>query len=209
MTISDYTPSEIEIRSLGVGLINTEYLDLNSREYLVVGDVNNYTRNETVLEIGQQQTTNWNSVINYLRWIKIGEVEPLIGNEIINQNLSNALLNKNEFNQDEFDNFLISDSINQGDYIKSGNFYYKPENINDILPKDIKYSMIVNNTGIGLNTSRNQFDSNFALNDISGIYIENGDIVCKGTISAKNIKIINDEGVPYVLLISERAVLMY
>ena len=199
MTISDYTPSEIEIRSLGVGLINTEYLDLNSREYLVVGDVNNYTRNETVLEIGQQQTTNWNSVINYLRWIKIGEVEPLIGNEIINQNLSNALLNKNEFSQEEYDNFLISDSINQGDYIKSGNYYYKPENINDILPKDIKYSMIVNNTGIGLNTSRNQFDSNFALNDISGIYIENGDIVCKGTISAKNIKIINDEGVPYVL----------
>lgn len=130
MSINDYTPSEIEIRNLGIGLIDTEYLDLDSREYLVIGDT--YNDNETVLEIGQQHTNYWS-------------------------------------------------------------------NYGQMLPKDIKYSMIVNNSGIGINTSRNLFDSNFALNSKSGIYIENGDIVCKGTISARNLTILNDEGIPYNL----------
>ena len=86
MSINDYTPSEIEIRNLGIGLIDTEYLDLDSREYLVIGDT--YNDNETVLEIGQQHTNYWS-------------------------------------------------------------------NYGQMLPKDIKYSMIVNNSGIGINTSRN------------------------------------------------------
>ena len=39
MTITDYAPSEIEIKSIGIGLIDSQYLDLTSREYLVVGDM--------------------------------------------------------------------------------------------------------------------------------------------------------------------------
>lgn len=128
--MNDYTPSEIEIRNLGIGLIDTQYLDLDTREYLVIGDT--YADNETVLEVGQQHTNYWSN--------------------------------------------------------------YGP-----MLPRDIKYSMIVNNSGIGINTSRSLFDSNFALNSKSGIYIENGDIVCKGTISAKNLTILNEEGIPYNL----------
>lgn len=130
MSINDYTPSEIEIRNLGIGLIDTQYLDLDTREYLVIGDTHN--DNETVLEIGQQHTNYWS-------------------------------------------------------------------NYGQMLPRDIKYSMIVNNSGIGINTSRSLFDSNFALNSKSGIYIENGDIVCKGNISAKNLTILNEEGIPYNL----------
>lgn len=130
MSINDYTPSEIEIRNLGIGLIDTQYLDLDTREYLVIGDT--YQDNETVLQIGQQHTNYWSN---------------------------NA----------------------------------------PMLPRDIKYSMIVNNSGIGINTSRSHFDSNFALNSKSGIYIENGDIVCKGTIAANNLTILNDEGLPYNL----------
>ena len=128
MSITDYTPSEIEIRNLGIGLIDTQYLDLDTREYLVIGDT--YHNDETVLEVGQQHTTYWS-------------------------------------------------------------------NYGLMLPRDIKYSMIVNNSGIGINTSRNQLDSNFAFNSKSGIYIENGDIICRGTISANNLRILNDEGIPY------------
>ena len=130
MTTKDYTPSEIEIRSLGIGLIDSQYLDLDNREYIVVGDTQNII--ESGIQVGQQQTT-----------------------------------------------------------------YH--EDVNTIHPKNIKYSMIVNNSGIGINTTRNKFDSNYTLNDVSGIYIENGDIFCDGTISAKNLKIITDDGLPYNL----------
>ena len=130
MTTKDYTPSEIEIRSLGIGLIDSQYLDLDNREYIVVGDTQNII--ETGIQVGQHQTT-----------------------------------------------------------------YH--EDVNTIHPKNIKYSMIVNNNGIGINTTRNKFDSNYTLNDVSGIYIEKGDIFCDGTISAKNLKIITDDGLPYNL----------
>ena len=58
----------------------------------------------------------------------------------------------------------------------------------DIDKKNIKYSMIVNNAGIGLNTSK-KFDENFKDKNIYGIYIEKGDIFCDGTIMAKKYKI--------------------
>ena len=54
MTITDYAPSEIEIKSLGIGLIDNEYLDLTSREYFVIGDM--YSNIETGLNIGQQHS---------------------------------------------------------------------------------------------------------------------------------------------------------
>ena len=126
MSIEEYSPSEIEIQSLGIGVINSEYLDLTTREYLVVGDISE--TNEIGLNIGELQTTT----------------------------------------------------------------------MTDIDKKNIKYSMIVNNAGIGLNTSRKKFDENFKDKSIYGIYIEKGDIFCDGTIMAKNIKLMNDDGEPYV-----------
>ena len=126
MSIEEYSPSEIEIQSLGIGVINSEYLDLTTREYLVVGDISE--TNEIGLNIGELQTTT----------------------------------------------------------------------MTDIDKKNIKYSMIVNNAGIGLNTSRKKFDENFKDKNIYGIYIEKGDIFCDGTIMAKNIKLMNDDGTPYV-----------
>ena len=39
MTIGDFSPNELEIRSLGIGVLNQKYLDLSTREYLVVGDI--------------------------------------------------------------------------------------------------------------------------------------------------------------------------
>ena len=126
MSIEEYSPSEIEIQSLGIGVINSEYLDLTTREYLVVGDISE--TNEIGLNIGELQTTT----------------------------------------------------------------------ITDIDKRNIKYSMIVNNAGIGLNTSRKKFDENFKDKNIYGIYIEKGDIFCDGTIMAKNIKLMNDDGTPYV-----------
>ena len=126
MSIEEYSPTEIEIQSLGIGVINSEYLDLTTREYLVVGDISE--TNEIGLNIGELQTTT----------------------------------------------------------------------ITNIDKRDIKYSMIVNNAGIGLNTSRKKFDENFKDKNIYGIYIEKGDIFCDGTIMAKNIKLMNDDGSPYV-----------
>ena len=38
------------------------------------------------------------------------------------------------------------------------------------IDKNIKYFMIVNNAGIGLNTSRKKFDENFKDKNIYGIY---------------------------------------
>ena len=55
MSIEEYSPSEIEIHSLGIGVINSEYLDLTTREYLVVGDISG--TNELGLDIGELQTT--------------------------------------------------------------------------------------------------------------------------------------------------------
>jgi len=126
MSIEEYSPSEIEIQSLGIGVINSEYLDLTTREYLVVGDISE--TNEIGLNIGELQTTT----------------------------------------------------------------------MTDIDKKNIKYSMIVNNAGIGLNTSRKKFDEKFKDKNIYGIYIEKGDIFCDGTIMAKNIQLMNDDGTPYV-----------
>lgn len=126
MSIEEYSPSEIEIQSLGIGVINSEYLDLTTREYLVVGDISE--ENELGLNIGELQTTT----------------------------------------------------------------------MTDIHKRNIKYSMIVNNAGIGLNTSRKKFDENFKDKNVYGIYIEKGDIFCDGTIMAKNIKLMNDDGTPYV-----------
>ena len=117
MSIEEYSPSEIEIQSLGIGVINSEYLDLTTREYLVVGDISE--ENELGLNIGELQTTT----------------------------------------------------------------------MTDIHKRNIKYSMIVNNAGIGLNTSRKKFDENFKDKNVYGIYIEKGDIFCDGTIMAKNIKL--------------------
>ena len=128
MSIEEYSPSEIEIHSLGIGVINSEYLDLTTREYLVVGDISG--TNELGLNIGELQTTTMR--------------------------------------------------------------------LTDIDKRNIKYSMIVNNSGIGLNTSRKKFDENFKDKNIYGIYIEKGDIFCDGTIMAKNIKLMNDDGTPYV-----------
>jgi hypothetical protein len=129
MTITDYAPSEIEIKSIGIGLIDSQYLDLTSREYLVVGDM--YSNIETGLNIGEQHSYYWSDTCN-------------------------------------------------------------------MLPQNILYKMIVNNNGIGINTTRNQFNKNFLNNSLNGIYIENGDIFCDGTISARNIRIINEDGMPYV-----------
>ena len=129
MTITDYAPSEIEIKSIGIGLIDSQYLDLTSREYLVVGDM--YSNIETGLNIGEQHSYYWSDTCN-------------------------------------------------------------------MLPQNILYKMIVNNNGIGINTTRNQFNKNFLNNSLNGIYIENGDIFCDGTISARNIRIINEDGLPYV-----------
>ena len=129
MTITDYAPSEIEIKSIGIGLIDSQYLDLTSREYLVVGDM--YSNIETGLNIGEEHSYYWSDTCN-------------------------------------------------------------------MLPQNILYKMIVNNNGIGINTTRNQFNKNFLNNSLNGIYIENGDIFCDGTISARNIRIINEDGMPYV-----------
>lgn len=128
MSIEEYSPSEIEIHSLGIGVINSEYLDLTTREYLVVGDISEI--NELGLNIGELQTTTMR--------------------------------------------------------------------LTDIDKRSIKYSMIVNNSGIGLNTSRKKFDEKFKDKNIHGIYIEKGDIFCDGTIMAKNIKLMNDDGTPYI-----------
>lgn len=197
MTIKDYTPSEIEIKSLGIGLINNSFLDLNTHEYLVIGDINEY-RNESLIDIGQQQTTYWSNISSGLKWNLIGDIRPINGIELINVSLSTKLLEKTEFTKEEWDNFEIT-TLQVSNYIKSGNNYYSPDIANDILPKNIKYSMIVNNSGIGINTTRNEFDRKFTSQSISGIYIEQGDIYCNGTISAKNIKIFDDDGLPYNL----------
>lgn len=196
MTIKDYTPSEIEIKSLGIGLINNTFLDLNTHEYLVIGDINEY-RND-LLDIGQQQTTYWSSISSGLKWNLLGELRPENGKELINENLSIKLLEKTEFTKEEWNSFGITE-LQVNNYIKSGINYYEPDIANDILPKNIKYSMIVNNSGIGINTSRNEFDKRFTNQSISGIYIEQGDIYCNGTISAKNIKIFDEDGLPYNL----------
>jgi len=37
MSIEEYSPSEIEIQSLGIRITNQDYLDLTEREYLVIG----------------------------------------------------------------------------------------------------------------------------------------------------------------------------
>ena len=64
MTITDYAPSEIEIKSIGIGLIDSQYLDLTSREYLVVGDM--YSNIETGLNIGEQHSYYWSDTCNML-----------------------------------------------------------------------------------------------------------------------------------------------
>jgi len=126
MTIGDFSPNELEIRSLGIGVINQKYLDLSTREYLVVGDIS-----------GNSETG----------------------------------LNINSLNSVYHTQFINETS----DYVPS---------------KDVKYSTIINNTGIGINTSRNTMDSNFLANANRGLYVEAGDIICEGTIKAKSIELL-------------------
>lgn len=126
MTIGDFSPNELEIHSLGIGVINQKYLDLSTREYLVVGDIS--SNSETGLNIN-----SLNSVYH---------------TQFINET---------------------------SDYVPS---------------RDVKYSTIINNTGIGINTSRNTMDSNFLANAIRGLYVEAGDIICEGTIKARNIELL-------------------
>ena len=128
MTIGDFSPNELEIRSLGIGIINQKYLDLSTREYLVVGDISN----------GNESGLNINS------------------------------LNSVYHTQ-----------------------YHKHNETSDYVPtRDVKYSTIINNTGIGINTSRNTMDSNFLANANRGLYVEAGDIICEGTIKARNIELL-------------------
>ena len=54
MTIGDFSPNELEIRSLGIGVLNQKYLDLSTREYLVVGDIS--SENERGLNINELNT---------------------------------------------------------------------------------------------------------------------------------------------------------
>ena len=99
MTTNNYKPSEFEIRSLGIGLINNKYLDLDkNREFLVIGDID---EERTELLCGQKHTT-----------------------------------------------------------------YNSSETYNILHTRDILYSTIVNNSGIGINTTRNNFDNNFTNQNI-------------------------------------------
>ena len=123
MTIGDFSPNELEIRSLGIGVLNQKYLDLSTREYLVVGDIS--SENERGLNINELNTVYHSKNID----------EP-------------------------------------NDYIRT---------------RDVKYSTIINNTGIGINTSRNTLDNNLLAYGNRGLYVEAGDIICEGTIKAKNI----------------------
>ena len=92
--------------------------------------------------------------------------------------------------QEEY--LVIGDKHTTHDELKSINGV-----ITDISKKNMQYSMIVNNSGIGLNTTRSKFQEEFSDKSMSGLYIENGDIVCSGTIWAENIKLMNSGGSDY------------
>ena len=115
MSIEEYSPSEIEIQSLGIRITNQDYLDLTEREYLVIGST------------------------------------------------------------------VTTTITSEDDYSNKNN---------------VTYSMIVNDSGIGINTTRNNFDDKFLNGNRKGIYIASGDIHCDGVITAKSIQFINDDGLP-------------
>ena len=67
MSIEEYSPSEIEIHSLGIGVINSEYLDLTTREYLVVGDIS-----------GTNELSSVEILLFSTRWVMRGVKEPAV-----------------------------------------------------------------------------------------------------------------------------------
>ena len=125
MTTNNYKPSEFEIRSLGIGLINNKYLDLDkNREFLVIGDID---EERTELLCGQKHTT-----------------------------------------------------------------YNSSETYNILHTRDILYSTIVNNSGIGINTTRNNFDNNFTNQNIKGLFVNGGKIECWGRVAATGFDLLDE-----------------
>ena len=63
-----------------------------------------------------------------LKWVPIGPNRPRVGRELMNQQLRDALASKIEFTAEEWAKFCIS-SLKKYDYIKSGDEYYRPDDI--------------------------------------------------------------------------------
>jgi len=60
-----------------------------------------------------------------LKWQSTGVAKPIKGRELTNLNLSNALENKLEFEQEEWTSFGVV-GVQTDDFIKSRNSYFKP-----------------------------------------------------------------------------------
>ena len=90
---------------------------------------------------------NIEKIASGLKWTKIGKNKPKKGTELENKALSDELKKKQAFTQEEFDIFNISDLMIE-QYIRSGEFYYKPSEILSEMVdiRDIEKNIIKDNT---------------------------------------------------------------